>query len=338
MSCFKPLTAWRGDVLPSGKRSVVFKAGEAPPGLVSFPQKLPCGQCYGCRLDYSYDWAVRCVCESQMHKANSLVLLTYEKVPDNGSLRLEDWRHFMRMVRRKYGSVRFFHAGEYGSKNGRPHDHALLFGLDFPDKKFFKMSAAGYPLYLSDSLQSLWSKGHTTVGEVSFESAGYLARYLMEKPTITEQVKNEDGIVIGRRYTKWAEKKYGTYVDKDTGERKLLRRPEGLTMSRNPGIGESWLRKYYRDIYPHDYMVLKSGAKMPPPRYFDNKVEKWGVVDMKTIKLHRIGRCQKTEDVWSDFLQKMQVLDVNRDDRLAVMEVCKRAEVELYGSERGAYL
>lgn len=337
VSCFKPLQAFRGEVLPSGKRSIVFKAGEAPPGLLS-ELKLPCSQCFGCRLDYSYDWATRCMCEAQMHERNCLVLLTYERLPEGGSLQLSDWRNFVKRLSRVVGSFRFFHAGEYGSHNGRPHDHAILFGVDFSDKVYFKKSPAGYPLYRSKLLESVWKKGHATVAGCSFESAGYLARYLMDKPTLTKAVKDENGTTVGRCFTDRAISKYGERVNLSTGEIVLSKRPEYLTMSRKPGIGESWLRKYWRDIYPHDFMTLPSGGKMPPPRYFDNKVEEWNLVDMERIKLHRIERVQKTEEVWSDALQKMQLLNVHRDDRLAVMEEVKKAQVGLYKSERGATL
>lgn len=335
VSCFTPLDSWRGELGANGKRAVVFKAGDAPPGLLSH-MRLPCGQCFGCRLDYSYDWATRCVCEAQMHERNCLILLTYEKAPAGGSLSLSDWRAFVKRLSRVVGKFRYFHAGEYGTINGRPHDHALLFGVDFSDKKYFKKSAAGFNLYRSACLSDVWKKGHATVAGCSFESAGYLARYLMDKPTLTKGIKNDDGITIGRTWTEKAIAKYGEVVNVGTGEITLAKKPEYLTMSRRPGIGESWLRKYWRDIYPHDFFTLRSGTKMPPPRYFDEKVAEWNLVDMNEIKLHRIDRCQKKEEVWSDVLKKMQLLDVNRDDRLAVMQEVKKAQLALYKNERGA--
>lgn len=325
-------------MLSSGKRSVVFKAGESAPSLSAFPQKLPCGQCFGCRLDYSYDWAVRCVCESQMHKDNCLILLTYEKLPVDGSLQLADWQNFMKAVRREVGSVRYFHAGEYGTRNGRPHDHALFFGFDFEDRRFLKMSRAGFPLYTSKMLSSLWGKGHCSVGNVSFESAGYLARYLMDKPTLTRQVLGEGGELLGRTFTDKAIAKYGECVDECTGEIKLVKRPEYLTMSRRPGIGRTWFEKFWGDVYPHDFVTLQSGSKMPPPRYFDVLYSGKNSLDMERIKMHRISRCSKVEEVWNKFLEKFQLLDVARDERLNVMEEVKMAQVSLYNSERGAWI
>lgn len=338
MPCFRPMTAWRGDFTSSGKRAVVFKASQSPGGLSAFPHKLPCGSCIGCRLDYSYDWAVRCTCEAQMHEQNCLILLTYKDLPKDGSLQLNDWQNFMDRLRYKVGPVRYFHSGEYGSRNGRPHDHALLFGFDFPDKKYFKKSAAGFDLYRSEMLEGLWEKGHCSVGSMSFESAGYLARYLMDKPQLTERIVDENGIVLGRRYTQEAIERYGEKVCERTGEIRLCRRPEYLTMSRRPGIGKSWFDKFWMDVYPQDVMVLKSGKKMPPPRFFDVEYAKKNPLDMERIKLHRIARCDKKEEVWNKFLEKYQLLDANRDDRLAVMEVVKKAQVSLYGSERGDYL
>lgn len=338
MSCFRPLTAWRGPVQASGKRSVVFKPGDAPPRALLLELKLPCGQCFGCRLDYSYDWAARSVCEAQMHDKNCLILLTYRDMPKDKSLQLNDWRNFMKRLVREVGKVRFLHAGEYGTRNSRPHDHAILFGFDFPDKRYFKKSAAGFALYRSRMLEEIWGKGNASVGACSFQSAGYLARYLMDKPTLMKGIKDENGIQVGRTWTEKATEKYGEMVDKKTGEIRLLRRPEYLTMSRNPGLGETWLRRYWRDIYPHDYFTLGSGARMPPPRYFDNKVAEWKLVDMDKIKLNRMQRTQKKEEVWSDILQKMQLLDVNRDDRLAVMEEVKKAQLNIYKMERGAHV
>lgn len=101
MPCFKPLTAWRGDVLASGKRAVVFKAGDSSPGFSAFPDKLPCGQCIGCRLDYALDWAVRCECEIKMHDRNCFITLTYDpkNEPKDGSLSLRHWQLFMKFIR-----------------------------------------------------------------------------------------------------------------------------------------------------------------------------------------------------------------------------------------------
>ena len=89
-------------MLPSGKRAVVFKRGEATPALSAFPDHLPCGQCFGCRLDYACDWAMRCDKEIQMHEESCFITVTYDSkfLPEDGSLRLDHWQDFMKRLRK----------------------------------------------------------------------------------------------------------------------------------------------------------------------------------------------------------------------------------------------
>lgn len=78
MLCYSPLVAWRGERLPSGKRSVVFKKSDAVQSLSAFEIKLPCGQCIGCRLERSRQWAMRCVHEASLYEKNCFITLTYD--------------------------------------------------------------------------------------------------------------------------------------------------------------------------------------------------------------------------------------------------------------------
>ena len=41
---------------------------------------IPCGQCIGCRIDYSKQWATRCMLESQYHDENYFLTLTYDEL------------------------------------------------------------------------------------------------------------------------------------------------------------------------------------------------------------------------------------------------------------------
>lgn len=95
MACYALLSAWKK---PGG--GITFKKGEAV-GLK--PIKLPCGQCLGCRLDYSREWAVRCTHESLLHKENSFITLTYddEHLPEDGGLVKKHWQDFCKRLRKK---------------------------------------------------------------------------------------------------------------------------------------------------------------------------------------------------------------------------------------------
>lgn len=260
MPCYKPLTAWKTD-----EGQIVF----AERGKIHSQLQLACGQCIGCRLERSRQWAIRCIHEAQMHKYNCFITLTYNdnNLPPNGSLNHRDFQLFFKRLRKsawqqqqqirghpvEKQKIRYYMAGEYGENFGRPHFHACLFGLDFQDKKYITKSPTGCKLYTSKTLEKLWPAGYSTIGQLNFETAAYTARYVMKKITGKQQ------------------KKHYEITDQNTGEI-TLRKPEYNNMSRRPGIANDWLQKYYTDVYPHGKIVAR-GHKQNPPRYY-NKIFK----------------------------------------------------------------
>lgn len=161
----------------------------------------------------------------------------------------------MKRVRKKFGKgPRYFHCGEYGSKNKRPHYHAILFNLDFNDKYFWRKTDSGHPSYRSPTLEKLWPFGHAEIGAANFETAAYVARYILKKVS---------GPLAESHYESLNEK---------TGEITDLL-PEYTTMSRRPGIGRAWLEKYTGDVYPADRVIIKQKGEyveQRPPKYYDN--------------------------------------------------------------------
>lgn len=251
MACYKPLIAWRN---PLKKEKLSFKEVS---GWIEI--EIACGQCIGCRLERSRQWAIRCMHEAQLHDENSFITLTFSPEAlasrDNPmSLDVRDYQLFMKRLRKRFPDkkIRFFHCGEYGEKYYRPHYHACLFGLDFPDKELFKV-VNGNRLYTSCILSDLWPFGFSTIGDVTFESAAYVARYIMKKVTGDDSEKH---------YTR---------IDEDTGEIYSVK-PEYTTMSRRPGIASGWIEKYTSDVYPSDEVVIR-GKKMRPPRFYDKYLE-----------------------------------------------------------------
>lgn len=148
------------------------------------------------------------------------------------------------------GGVRFYMCGEYGEQLGRPHYHYALFGEDFrEDRREWRKSPSGAQLYRSETLEKLWPHGNAEIGELTFESAAYIARYIMKKIT---------GDKADEHYKR---------MDPETGEFYWLP-PEFNVMSRRPGIGAEWMKRYRTDVYPHDHVYM-NGRKMKPPRYYD---------------------------------------------------------------------
>ncbi len=250
MACNAPLVAWRS----KDNHGITFDLHSA---YTDMPLTLACGKCMGCKLQKAREWAVRCSHEAQMHEENTFVTLTYDEKNlhvKNGvaTLKPRDFQLFMKKLRkRRDTTIRFFQSGQYGEL-GRPHHHALLFGCDFSDRTFWRRSG-DFNIYRSQELEALWTQGHSEIGTVTFESAGYIARYTMKE---TQQLGG--------------------------------RKPEYLTMSRRPGIGNTWLQKYISDVYPMDEVITQSGNKLTPPRYYDLQLQKINAELLRTIKIKRI--------------------------------------------------
>ncbi len=264
--------------------------------------KLPCGQCIGCRLAKSREWATRCMHEAQTTHDNGekscFITLTYDDfhLPPDHSLNKSHFQNFMKSLRGKYPDrrIRYFHCGEYGEsckicgKNrmkcqcmkftqslGRPHYHAILFGIDFPDM-IFHSQTNGIPVYKSATLAQIWRNGFNTIGNVTWESAAYVARYVTKKIT--------------------GAKKYEHYQYHDWRTDQLHELlPEYITMSLRPtGIGADFLTTYLGDVYPHGTTIVR-GHETAAPRYYDKLYERWHPIDYHNLKLNRTEAALKLE-------------------------------------------
>lgn len=272
MSCTRPLKAYRA---PDG--SIVF---DSKKGYADRRLELACGQCADCRRRRSGDWAVRCLHEAQMHEKNCFVTLTYDQdhIPNDLSLNVEHWKLFAKRLRNflkretpknTATTFRYLHCGEYGEENKRPHYHALLFGIDFDWDRKLVSETDGKKTWESPTLDRLWPDGFTTVQDLNFSTASYVAGYVLKKRT--------------------GEEKWETYL-RTNGEDQWVVEPDYATMSRRKGLGESWFDKYYKDVYPEDRVTLIGGKKMQPPAFYDKLLaerdeELWNEVKRKRLHL-----------------------------------------------------
>lgn len=312
MTCYSPLHAYEGKLKENGKIDIAWKLSDSCEGI---KLDLPCGKCVGCRLERSRQWALRCVHEASLHERNCFVTLTYkdEHIPDGGNLVLADYQNFMKRLRkdasilRGKGSagIRFFHAGEYGTEKGRPHYHALLFNCDFEDKKKL-MERDGNIFYRSKYLESLWDKGFSSIGEVNFATAAYVARYVMKK--------------VGDSYDYFKDSSTGfrMQVSKASGEVKVA---EYTTMSRRDGIGKEWFDRFHGEVYPLDNVVV-NGRETRPPRYYDNLLDKVNPEMLESLKLKR--RLEMPN--WR--FENGQYINENGDERLRVKEYVKSEQIK----------
>jgi len=260
MPCYRPLNAWR----KSGG-GVTFKLSE---GFVDRPLTFACGQCIGCRKERARQWAVRCVHEASLYKDNCFLTLTYDDVhlAGNGSLNKRDIQLFIKRLRKAFGAnIRFLQCGEYGEKYSRPHHHVLLFNHKFPDAELFS-SVYGRKLCVSAKLAKLWPYGFSTIGELTYESAAYVAGYVLKKVTGKLAEFHYDGLL-----------------------------PEFITMSRRPGIAHDWFEVHKDNIYPMDKVYIKAGKVARPTRYCDRLFDIYKKEDFSKVKAKRKLAARKEE-------------------------------------------
>lgn len=159
------------------------------------------------------------------------------------SLEKEDQKWIQENIR-----ISVFVTGEYGDKNKRPHWHAIIFNYKFRDAKHYRTTDRGDKIYTSKDLDKLWGhndpeKRPNEIGDVTIDSAGYVARYATKK-LYHGRDGEHDYNPISRRSSKHA-------------------------------IGKKWIEKYYKQVFNQGFVTFKNSKgdviKCGIPRYY----EKW---------------------------------------------------------------
>lgn len=244
-----------------------------------------------------------------MHDESSFITLTYDeknlpRVGDKPTLSKEDCQLFMKRLRKELEPkrVRFFLCGEYGEQMGRPHYHALIFGEGFKDKK--PLGKRGeYTRWTSDKLSEIWGKGRTEGGDVSFDSAVYVANYATKKIT-----------------------------GKDAKAHYAGRVPEFLLMSRGGkdgrGIGYGFIDKFGQEVWGRDEIIIQ-GRTARPPRYYDKVLEGRDGSLLERLKERRRAQAQTLEEFTTPLGTIIKVPGNMNPYRLAVRETVARAKLAL---------
>lgn len=303
MACYHPIDAYR---LEGGG----VKIGYEPKGSTS-KLLIPCGTCYGCRMEYAQLWSIRCQHEAALYDRNLFVTLTYDDahLKWHRSLEVRDVQLFLKRLRRRFDGhlslpersgaapIRYFAAGEYGAETDRPHWHLLLFNLNLPD---YDGRARAHGL---DSLSDLWPHGGHEVDQFTPGRAAYVAGYASKKVAgrIARRLKYE-------------------VMHPETGEI-FERRPEFSTKSLKPGLGMWYFHRYRRD-FQHGYIPLRGGQKLRLPRLYRQYLEEdaeWSYRD---------------EDRRETYLMDADASE-RLPDRLHARETVSKAKKSLFTRERG---
>lgn len=283
---------------------------------------VPCRKCTECRLQYSREWATRCMCESMTSTQSWFLTLTYdeEHVPGinkrtgelfhgfgtyekrNGkfeqvmTLEPEDMTRFKDSLDKKLRRagkkpLRYYYCGEYGSTTFRPHYHMIAFNLELEESemKLQFINNEHQPIYKCQWLEDLWGKGMVRIGAVTWNSAAYVARYIMKKQTGKEGEKRKE--IIGNI-------------------------PEYVTMSTRPGIGKDYALMNRETIEALDKIILpgKKAKNVHTIKYFeklyDDLYEQENGQDATLLrKQERFKKNQELQRMKIEVLQKKSTLD-----------------------------
>lgn len=291
--------------------------------------EIPCGHCIGCRLEYSRQWANRCLLEMKEHENNCFITLTYDddhlpmkwfsKLKDKKeylipTLVKRDLQLFIKRLRKELDKenikIRFFACGEYGDNTFRPHYHCIIFGWkpDNSDLSLVTRTNLGYNLYSSTLLSKLWPYGFNTVADATWETCAYVARYVTKKV---------NGKLSDNFYFQNALEK------------------EFVTMSNRPGIGFDYYFGNSSDknsyaIFLEDYIKTDFGSrKISNVRYFDKKLEELDPVLMKSLKetrkeFNKSKQKLKQKNTSLPYLKQLKVEENALKDKTKVF---KRGEI-----------
>lgn len=234
---------------------------------------VPCGRCAGCRMDYSREWADRCCLEVMSGDVmrSFFLTLTYDDdhLPANGSVYYPDVQLFLKRLRHRVGSFRYFGASEYGDTFFRPHYHLILFNIDLFDLKYFN-TKGGEPYFTSETISRTWGKGFHLITSFNFSTAAYVARYVFKK-----------------------QKGEGSSIYSELG----VNAP-GSFMSLKPGIGAPYFDEHCAEIMDTGrillpYPLAKKPRFIAPPKYFQKLIadrfpERWELIKQQIIQKSNI--------------------------------------------------
>lgn len=217
------------------------------------PFEFECRKCLPCRLKIGREKAIRALHETQMHKDNIFLTLTYR--PENLSsdrLCYPEFQDFMKRLLEHVNRniicaenrihIPFMVTGEYGDKTKRPHWHVLLFNYRPDDAKLLRISDRGDRIYRSETIEQLWKNGFTEFGEITIDSASYVGRYAAKK------------LVHG------SDQEHDYHPVHNTSKKHV--------------IGKSWIEKYYNQTFRHGYVTLPNGSRASIPRYYVDWLKK----------------------------------------------------------------
>jgi len=261
---------------------------------------IPCNKCPTCKARRVSAWSFRIMQELKRSTSAYFITLKYNDtnlpITHNGyhTLSRRDLQLFFKRLRKqrtkkenRQNPIRYFAAGEYGGKIGRPHYHVILFNATPPQiaeawsysrdvyttVKYKRKQAHGCSHREVKSKQR-FSIGHVHYGSekgVTEAAAGYTLKYIL-KPKQNWQYDDDDS------------------------------QPEFLHMSK--GIGAGYLTPAMVDYHLADlnnrmYCNLTDNKKISMPRYYKDKI----YTQKQRDQISEAARNKMAEDILSQLFK-----------------------------------
>ena len=180
------------------------------------PQVVACGRCVACRINRTRDWTVRCMLELESFDyVAQFQTLTFsnDNLPVDFGLHKRDLQLYFKRLRKNLCDrrIRYFACGEYGDRQGRPHYHAIVFGLSNS---------------VVDRLivQKSWPFGFVYCGSAEWNSIQYVTKYIQKKWT------GEKAAVYGNRQSPFQLVSKGLGLDMSVKYKDILCKDECLRL------------------------------------------------------------------------------------------------------------
>lgn len=314
-------------------------------------QFVKCGKCYECKKERARNWQYKIWLESLEHKEKCFITLTYkDNLNGKRQVSKRNVQLFMKKLREhiKPKKIKYFAAGEYGEKKGRPHYHIIILGWQPKDLKKMRNSNRNNRMFKSKTVEELWGYGIVSVQDFGVDEVGYLTLYLNKNEYINEkinqwqiwnkkriinEVKENQGISIKTydkkgniRYeqikaikdlTKEELKDYKKTYNEAVANYEMKLEPEFNLYSQGMGFDSYIKRKYYKydlilDSYHLERPIEYLRKVLDKPENYSNEVYE------ETVK--RMLERKEYVEMQLDIDQHKTRVDIRNEERQATID------------------
>ena len=312
-------------------------------------QRIGCGKCIGCRLDYSKQWANRCILEACMWEQNWFITLTYdpEHLPykdefksedgftytDDGTwggyLEPKDMTDFLKRLRKHWKkyynaeNIRYFYCGEYGGPPRPLWKDKKTGELHYSEgfRPHYHMCTFNFPIPL-DKLEL--DKERSKSG-----AAQFICKEIEEiwgKGRVRISELNWQTCAYTARYIT---KKINGEMAKEHYPSKGQTK-EFVRMSRMPGIAKDFYDRHKDEIYKLDEIILKvtdsKTISVKPCSYYDRLYDIENHERMQELKEIRKENAVEAQKVINSktTLTMLKQLNIAEELQIAKAKALKR--------------